>query len=80
VAHLTLGLQQPLNHLIGFFRFRVGTRQSCGTLDMSGDPPDRCRADVAGADRTVDRWRERRAIARLAHRTCLVHTGQSDEF
>jgi hypothetical protein len=57
VSHQTLRLQRPLEHLIGRLPFRVGTELSSGTLDMSGDPPDRCRADVAGADRTLYRWR-----------------------
>jgi hypothetical protein len=43
---------------------------------MSGDPPDRCRADMAGASCVADRWRARRDIARLAHRTCPVSFSQ----
>jgi hypothetical protein len=68
-VHWTLGLQRPPNHLIGRFPFWVGTGQSGGALDMSGDPPDRCRADVAGDDRIADRWSWRGVVARLAHRT-----------
>jgi hypothetical protein len=80
VAHWTLDLQRPLNRLIGLFPFRVGTRHSDGTPDMSGDPPDCCRTDMAGTDRATDRWRRRRVVVCLAHRTCPVHTEQSVEF
>jgi hypothetical protein len=68
-AHWTLGLQRPPNPLIHLFPFRVGTRQFGGTPDMSGDPPDRCRGDVADANHVVDRWSGREAVACLAHRT-----------
>jgi hypothetical protein len=41
VAHRTPYLQWPQNRLNGCLPFRVGTRLSDGTLDMSSDPPDR---------------------------------------
>jgi hypothetical protein len=46
-------VQQPPNRLIGCLPFREATGLSGGILDMSGDPPDHCRADVENLDPTV---------------------------
>jgi hypothetical protein len=56
VAHRTAPVQRLLNRLIGHLPFWVGTGQSGGTLNMSGNPPDRCRANVASNDLAMDRW------------------------
>jgi hypothetical protein len=61
-VHQTLCLQRPHNCLIGRLPFRLGT-------GLSGDPPDRCLADVASADHMADHWCERRVVGRMAHRT-----------
>jgi hypothetical protein len=64
-VHRTAPVQRLLNRLIGHLPLCLGT-------GLSGDPPDHCHDDVAGADRAADYWSERRAIARLAHWTCLM--------
>jgi hypothetical protein len=56
VAHRSAPVQRSPNRLIGHLPFQVGTGLSGGTSDMFDDPPDCCRADVADADRVVDRW------------------------
>jgi hypothetical protein len=55
VAHQTAPMQQPLNRLVVHLPFQVGTGLFGGTPHMSGDPPDRCHADEAGAARAIDR-------------------------
>jgi hypothetical protein len=56
-VHRTPCLQWPSNRLIGCLPFWVGIGLSGGALDMSGDPPDYCRADVVGGCCRADRWR-----------------------
>jgi hypothetical protein len=80
VAQWTVHVQRLPNRLIGYLPFGVGTRLSSDTPYMYGDSPDRCYADVVGADRATDLWRGRRSVTRLAHQTCSVHTELSSDF
>jgi hypothetical protein len=73
-------VEWALNHLIRRLPFWVGNGLIGGTPDMSDDHPDRCSADVASVDRASNRWHGRRVVARLAHWTCPLLTGLSDEF
>jgi hypothetical protein len=74
VAHRTLCLQRPLNHMIGGLPFWVGTRLSGGTSDCPVLPLDRCRGDVVGVDRAVDRWHgvEPLVAWRIGHVRCTL--------
>jgi hypothetical protein len=79
-ALISLCLQRPRNHLIGCLPFRVGNELSGGAPDMSDDPPDRCHADMVGADRATARRRGADLLAAWLHRTCPMHTRLSDDF
>jgi hypothetical protein len=58
----------PPNRLIGRLPFRVGTRLSSGTPDMSSDPSRPLPADVVGTDHAVNHWSSRGAVPCLTHR------------
>jgi hypothetical protein len=57
---MSTGAPEPSNRLIGCLPFWVG-------IGLSGDPPDHCRADVAGGCSEANRCRVQRADGRLAH-------------